>query len=620
MPMVRELIKTMDRKVLLATTVIALGAALFVAFMPPALYFYFRFQYENGSIVSHADMRAEQISQIVGRNPEMWQFETLRIDELLNGDDETLFARIVEPNGSIVTETGPDVLAWPTLSASAPIFDSGMKVAELTITKSLEQLFIKTIVVLAFSVAIGFSVFAAFRTLPLSALRGVVDHAAFLTSHDALTKLPNRALFNGSLEAATADAEQHGSAIAVLCLDLDKFKEINDIFGHAAGDVLLRKASQRMKEVIGKRDILARFGGDEFAIIQNHAVQPAAAATLAERLLRTFDMPFDFGGQQIHVGASIGISIRSPGVDSDSERLVQQADMALYKAKADHRGSFRFFEEDMNRQLMTRKKLETDLRNALANGELELHFQPQINLADESIIGVEALLRWKHPVEGWIPPDRFIPLAEETGLILPIGNWVINEACRHAKNWPGLKFAVNVSPVQFRQGKLVETIKDALASSEIEASRMEIEITEGALLNNTEATIAALTEIQAMGVSVAMDDFGTGYSSLSYLQRFAFDKIKIDKSFVSGLGIDADADSIVDAVLTLGASLDMVSNAEGVETAEQAELLRKKGCKEVQGYFFGKAMPASAITDLLRDQAFERSEVARYREPVSRTA
>lgn len=621
MPTARGTPQIVNRKVVLVTTIIAFVAALFVTLLPPFLYFRYELQFESGSIASHVSVHADQVSQIIGRNPQMWRFETLRIDELLGNkraDEQSV--RLVESDGSVVTKVGPDSLAWPTISASAAVFDSGNEVGDLIISRSITPLFLTSLAVLCLSALGGGGVFLALRTLPLRALRHVVDRATFLASHDPLTRLPNRALLNSSLEAAIADAERQNSALALLCLDLDRFKEVNDVYGHAAGDLLLQEAAQRMRSVLGTNDVLARFGGDEFAIIQNHAVQPAGATALADRLIRSFDAPFDLGGREVHIGASVGVSILDPKAQTSGERLVQQADLALYKAKADRRGTFQFFEEEMNRQLMSRRRLENDLRKAVAEDKLELHFQPQVSLADDSIIGVEALLRWNHPVEGWIPPDRFIPVAEETGLILPIGDWVIREACRQARDLPGLKIAINVSPVQFRQGGLVATIRSALAEFGIAPGRLEIEITEGALLKDTDETIAALTEIHALGVRVAMDDFGTGYSSLSYLRRFAFDKIKIDKSFISGIGNDLDADGIVDAVISLGASLHMVSNAEGVETAEQVELLRKKGCKEVQGYFFGKAMPAAAISELLQDKAFKRTEAERDRERPPRIA
>tara|TARA_R110002095_G_scaffold95242_4_gene83225 strand:+ start:1675 stop:2508 length:834 start_codon:yes stop_codon:yes gene_type:complete len=271
----------------------------------------------------------------------------------------------------------------------------------------------------------------------------------------------------------------------------------------------------RIQNVLRKSDILARLGGDEFAIIQNHIDQPNAAAELAERVIQVIAEPFDLEGQQVLIGTSIGITVLEPHAATDGATLLQQADLALYRAKIDGKGRFCFFMKDMNEQLLGRKQMETDLRKAIADDELHLHFQPQIDLTTNVLTGVEALLRWNHPVKGSIPPDHFIPLAEETGLILPIGEWVLQEACRKARDWPDLQFSVNVSPVQFRKGDLAETVRSALAAAQINPSRLEIEITEGVLLNNTEETLAILTKIQSMGVRIAMDDFGTGHSSLS---------------------------------------------------------------------------------------------------------
>lgn len=597
-----------DARMLRATTGVALVVALFVAIFPPVLQFYYGYQLQRGSVTGEAKARAWQISQLAGRNPQMWHFETLRLEELLGGSEGLETKQIVKSDGALVTALGETALKWPTTLASVPVFDAGIEVASLKIERSLRPGLVRALMMFSISATLAVGAFIVLRVLPLGMLRRVIDRAAFLASHDALTELPNRALFNDWLTHAIGDSEREDTTLAVLCLDLDHFKEVNDILGHAAGDILLRQAAARMKQVLRKNDILARLGGDEFAVIQTHVTGPTAVAELAERLIRAIAQPFDLDGQEVIIGASIGITILSSDSAADGSKLLQQADLSLYRAKADGRGKFCFFMEEMNQQLLDRKRMETDLRKAIANDELQLHFQPQIDLATNGIIGVEVLLRWNHPAAGSIPPDRFIPLAEETGLILPIGEWVLREACREARKWPELSFAVNVSPVQFRHGDLVETIRAALAAEGVDPRRLEIEITEGVLLNNTEEVLAVLTDIQAMGVRVAMDDFGTGYSSLSYLRRFNFDKIKIDKSFVSGLGSSADADSIIRAVISLGASLGMTSNAEGVETAEQADLLREVGCNEVQGYHFAHPMPASSICELIKDREFQKEE------------
>jgi predicted signal transduction protein with EAL and GGDEF domain len=307
--------------------------------------------------------------------------------------------------------------------------------------------------------------------------------------------------------------------------------------------------------------------------------------------------PFDIGGHEALVGVSVGIALAGEG--SDPEALLQGADLALYRAKAEGRGGHRFFEEEMNSRLRDRKALEQDLRRALGQGGLELHYQPQFDLPSRGLIGVEALLRWRHPERGSVPPADFVPLAEETGLILPLGDWVLRTACAQAVAWPGLQMAVNLSPAQFRQPDLAGMVARVLRETGLEPDRLELEITEGVLLHDTESTLATLAALKAQGVKIAMDDFGTGYSSLSYLRRFPFDKIKIDRSFVADLGTAPDADAIVRAIISLSHTLGMTANAEGVETADQAERLRAEGCEEVQGFYFGRPMPSGDVDALL---------------------
>ncbi|WP_424932535.1 putative bifunctional diguanylate cyclase/phosphodiesterase [Amaricoccus macauensis] len=591
-----------DPGVVRITTAVAMVLALATAILPPALHFHFGAQYERGSLEAKATLNAQLISQIVGRNPMLWQFETRRIDDILAGVSEMHLMRVLDKDAEFVTEVGASDLPWPIITSSAPLYDAGHVAGSLEAHESLRGLLTRSLLILAGTSVAGLVAFFLLRMLPIGLLRRVIDRAAFLASHDPLTGLPNRFLLNESLENAIQGSIRTGEPLAVLCIDLDHFKEVNDVLGHAAGDELLRQTTERMKGILRSSDILARLGGDEFAIIQKHADQPNGSARLAGRLIEALEAPFELHGHEAVIGASVGIALTETGVTVTGTRLLQEADLALYEVKKAGRGAFQFFEEEMNSQLRARKALEKGLRRALAEGEFELHYQPQIDLTSEEIIGVEALLRWNDPTEGLVAPDEFIALAEETGLILPIGEWVIREACREARAWPGLKFAVNVSPVQFRHGNLAETIRLALKETGIEPGQLEIEITEGVLLQKTDETVAILTKIQELGVRVAMDDFGTGYSSLSYLRRFAFDKIKIDRSFVSGLEDSADAESIIQAVINLGSSLGMISNAEGVETRAQADILKRQGCREVQGYYFGRPMASASIREVLQDR------------------
>jgi diguanylate cyclase (GGDEF)-like protein len=597
------------------TTTFAMIISIAVSVFPPALHFYYEAQSATATIRAEAKLQSRLLSQIIGQNPQLWQFETLRITELVTPDAPNESVTVYDLDGVEVTQAGRGSPGLANVTISLPLYDSGMKAGEIHIVANLSESLQHSLAILLVSSLAAFGVFLALRILPLRLLKMASDHASFLASHDPLTRLPNRALFNEWLERSLSDAEGGSTPLAVLCLDLDHFKEVNDFLGHSAGDELLRQVTERMKKSLRNSDILARLGGDEFAIIQKGVVQPSASSVLAERLVESLSEPFILDGHEIVIGVSIGVSICARGDEADAQMMMRHADLAMYRAKNDGRGAFRFFEDRMNDALVARKKLETNLRTAIAESEFELYYQPQIDLTTDTIKGVEALLRWNHKGKGFIPPDKFIPLAEETGLIIPIGAWVIREACRQAKDWPELTFAVNVSPVQFRQGDLVETVREALQTEGIDPRRLEIEITEGVLLSHTEETIAVLTALQGMGVRIAMDDFGTGYSSLSYLRRFPFDKVKIDKSFTSDLGTRVDADNIVEAVIKLAASMGMTSNAEGVETKEQSALLKFQGCDEVQGYHFSTPVPSVLISELLATQK-RRDDEAGISKPV----
>ena len=418
--------------------------------------------------------------------------------------------------------------------------------------------------------------------------------AQYLALHDPLTELPNRELFGERLEQAVAMVSRRGDVAAVICVDLDRFKDVNDLLGHAAGDLLIKGCAERLQACVRETDTVARIGGDEFALVQLGLEQPDGAQKLCRRVLETLAAPFDLDGHEVLVTASIGIAL-IPLDGSIPGRLLQSADIALYRAKEEGRNTFRFFEAGMDARLQARKALERDLRLALARHELELYYQPKIELGADDLSGVEALVRWHHPERGLVPPGEFIGVAEETGLIVPLGEWVLRTACLQATAWPGLQMSVNISPVQFKQRDLVGVVQRALADSGLAPDRLELEITEGVLLQNTDAAVATLRQLKDLGVLIAMDDFGTGYSSLGYLQKFPFDKIKIDRSFVSALETRTDADAIVRAVVGLGHSLGMRTCAEGVETIEQLAFLRREGCDEVQGYYFGKPMPADAF-------------------------
>jgi len=388
-----------------------------------------------------------------------------------------------------------------------------------------------------------------------------------------------------------------------LCLDLDNFKYVNDSLGHPIGDDLLKQVSLRLCECVRAGDTVSRLGGDEFAIVQlGVELRAPEISALASRIVEVVGAPYDIQGHIVIIGSSIGIAV-APDDGTDPDQLLKNADMALYRAKADGRGTYRFFETGMDARAQARRLLEIDLRAALARGEFELYYQPIHDLKADNIICFEALVRWMHPLRGMIQPTDFIALAEETGLIVPIGNWVLRKACADAAGWSrDVSVAVNLSPAQFKNRDLVPSVIAALSTSGLAANRLELEITESVLLQESEATLATLHKLRDFGVRISMDDFGTGYSSLSYLRSFPFDKIKIDQSFVHELASRGDSMAIVRAVTGLGKSLGISTTAEGVETKEQLALLRLEGCTEVQGYLFGLPRPcrSGAPSALLR--------------------
>jgi diguanylate cyclase (GGDEF)-like protein len=427
-----------------------------------------------------------------------------------------------------------------------------------------------------------------------------------MARHDGLTNLPNRVAFHDEMNQALARVRR-GDMHAVLCLDLDHFKDVNDTFGHAAGDALLRAVTARLRVCVRDIDGVARLGGDEFAILQASIERPEDAGSLAQRLIATISEPYDVDGQQVIVGASVGIAL-APNDGTTSDQLMRNADMALYRAKTEGRSAYSFFEPEMDAQLRKRRLLELDLRKALVDGEFEVFYQPQVDARTEEITGCEALLRWHHPERGTVSPADFIPLAEEIGLIVPLGEWVLRQACAEAATWPGhIRVAVNLSPIQFKNRNLVHIVVNALAQSGLEAKRLELEITETVLLHDNDATLSTLHQLRDLGIKISMDDFGTGYSSLSYLRSFPFDKIKIDRSFVRDLTETGDCAAIIKAVAGLGRGLGIVTTAEGVETLAQLEQVRAEGCTEVQGYFFSAPRTAGEVRDFIAEHVGNRS-------------
>lgn len=419
-----------------------------------------------------------------------------------------------------------------------------------------------------------------------------------MSRHDALTNLPNRVLFRERLDRDLARLAP-GTQLAILILDLDGFKSVNDAYGHPVGDLLLRQAADRLRSCVDDTDTIARLGGDEFVVIQPAVRAPEDVEELAERIIRTLDEPFQLEGVSVTIGASIGIAF-APAAGSTADQLIRAADVALYRAKSEGRGTYRRYVDSMDASVQAQQELKVALKGAIARQELEVYFQPVVELASNKVSTCEALIRWRHPGKGMISPAEFIPLAEESGLIIPIGEWVLQTACREASRWPdGTAVAVNLSPLQFRNGDLVHTVSAALAASGLPASRLQLEITESVMLDECDTNLRILQDIRLLGVKIAMDDFGTGYSSLGYLRTFPFDKIKVDGAFISDLPDGRESLAIIRAVAGIGRSLGITTTVEGVETQAQLDAVKREGFDEAQGFLFSPPVPAAEIARVL---------------------
>ena len=438
----------------------------------------------------------------------------------------------------------------------------------------------------------------------ITARRQAQTEVQKLACEDALTGLANRRVLTETIDRLTAGSNQN---FGVLCLDLDRFKNVNDTMGHAVGDQLLKAVAGRLRAALRPTDLVARLGGDEFAVVLREIKSARTCRIVVQRLVEAIGRPYDIDGRQILIGTSIGVAI-GPADGQSTNDLLIAADLALYAAKAAGRGRYQFFAKEMNEEIKARQTIEGDLRIAITEQQLELHYQPIVNLKDNTVAGFEALARWTHPVKGPIAPDKFIPIAEDTGLIMVLGEWALREACRQAMKWPcEIGVAVNLSPLQFGNADLVKTVETVLLDTGLAASRLELEITEGLLMRNTERTVAILHGLRKLGVRIAMDDFGTGFSSLSYLQSFPFDRIKVDRSFVSKLGTTASAASVIKAVVEIAAASGMQTTAEGVETEEQRARLEALGYNEAQGYLFSRPLPLAQVAGVIA--AWQRREV-----------
>ncbi len=458
-----------------------------------------------------------------------------------------------------------------------------------------------TIVIAVTAIILALSLFGAIVDQHLSTRAArEEDSLRHLAHHDPLTGLPNRLQCAERLDQMLASGHAGETNGLVFCLDLDRFKQVNDLLGHQAGDNLLIQVATRLQSLVRPTDLVARMGGDEFVVAVPPPISAGSAALLAGRMVEALAEPFFLDGRQASIGTSIGIALY-PVDGMTATDLLRNADTALYQAKKDGRGVYRFFEASMNDRLRRRQMLENDLRQGINNDQLELYYQPLLDMRTRKVGGFEALVRWNHPTRGLVPPSEFIPLAEESGLILPLGHWVLKTACREAASWDfPLRIAVNLSPIQFRQADLAETIAAVLADSGLPANRLELEVTESVLIRHAEQALEILNKLKDQGIKISLDDFGTGYSSLSYLRRFPFHKIKIDRSFIQSLEQDEEAAVIARTIVALGHSLHLEVTAEGVETEGQAAFLEAQECNHLQGYLIGKPVRVSEIAKLIR--------------------
>ncbi len=580
----------------------AVAAVLFIALGPPMFTYYLGYERVKGAAEVDISIRMRLATQLISANPDHWQYEDIRLVDLLGQNEvsnDTNLYQIHDATGKLIAQSPAKPLhsGWPTLVRSQQLHDYGQQVGLITLKYSLRNVIVNTITAAIFAFLVSVVFYIALRQLPLTVLNRTWKQMAYLASHDALTELPNRA----SLQTQANDIfplAHPGAQAAVFCLDLDRFKAINDTLGHSIGDALLKAVAGRLRDCVRTDGIVARLGGDEFAVIFVSDNLPDGATILAERICEAMSMPFEFDGHQILSGVSIGISL-APNDGEFVDLLLKNADTALYRAKNDGRGVYRFYEPKMDAQMQARRALEFDLKKAIEQEEFELHYQPLVNLESNNITGVEALLRWNHPEHGLVSPIDFISVAEESGLIVPLGEWVIRTACQQVADWPSnIKVAVNISSVQFSNDNLLPTIFSALASSGISPGQLELEITESVMLEDESSTLVKLRDLKNMGVRIAVDDFGTGYSSLSYLRKFPFDKIKLDGSFVDSLTEKNGDCPIVSAVANIASSFGFSTTAEHVETDVQRELVKKAGYTEMQGYLFSPPRPADEITQI----------------------
>jgi diguanylate cyclase (GGDEF)-like protein len=593
-----------DERLTRFISIVAIVAATVVGLALPGLYFLTNYKHEVGAVDALSNIHASLVTNAINKNPIMWRFEEHKLLALVehrshNEKHETNYS-ILDAGRNVIVSSSEELLPPPVISHEVVLYDATKPVGYYKIEWSLRNLLLETLFVAAGGLLLALIIAIPLRTLPLRAIRQSQQRLAHMAHHDVLTGLPNRALLDDRLNQAILYAQRYQRFITLIFIDLDNFKTINDSLGHDVGDELLKRTAERIQRVVRRTDTVVRLGGDEFVILLFD--QPEKAESITGTLQKIRDCvadPLSINNHMLRVTCSMGLATY-PNDGLDVSTLLKNADAAMYRAKELGRDNFQFYTAELNCKLQQRISLQQGLLNALANDEFVLVFQPQIQLKSGQIVGVETLLRWKHPERGLISPATFIPLAEETGMIVPIGEWVLRTACKQNKAWqnlgmPHIKMSVNVSPRQFKENNWVATVAAALKESGMEPQYLELEITESLIMENVERAIATMNEIQGMGVQLSIDDFGTGYSSLSSLKHFPVARLKIDQSFIRGLPGNDDDQAIALAVIALGHRLNLLIVAEGVETEQQQTFLQDNECDEMQGYHFSKPVSAEEI-------------------------
>ena len=584
------------------TLLLAAVLSLFLALIPPLVIHVGGVKSEHANLVVKTEIHAQSITELVNRNPELWQTMTVGLEQILrhrsaDGVPEVRTVRNLQGD-TVATHTEP--LDGPFyFTASEKIYDAGQAVGQLTITRSQTPLLLETLTVFLISLVLALGFYLFLKLKPLADLRRSQQALENLAMNDGLTGLLNRFAFHQRSEQMLLMAARPQEKVAVLFMDLNKFKQVNDTLGHEAGDELLIEVAHRLRASVRECDILARLGGDEFIVVITGVEGQSAVGVVAEKITTKLCEPFLLGGKTLNASVSIGIAI-SPADGRSLAELRIHADLAMYHAKELGAGNYQFFTAEMNQFNLNRIALKQDMKDALERDEFVLHYQPQVHVQSGQVCGVEALVRWQHPVKGLVPPISFIAAAEENGLILPLGDWVLNAACRQLRQWldaglTGFSMSVNVSPRQFEADTFLSKVQEALTQYDLPPAMIELEITEGVMFKNPRKAIEQMRQLRAMGVQLSIDDFGTGYSSLSYLRELPVTRLKLDKSLVQNIASDSGTLAICKATIRLSADLGLDVVAEGVESPEQVHILKRIRCPVVQGYYFSKPLPADAL-------------------------